>query len=458
MLEEYYRNGILFLAELAHRTQGDITTTFDSFIKNYQVENIIEMINDEFIRQNFRGPVIELVGSAVMSENSSEADVLKGLGKYFEVSGASIKSGKLLESSFFKQKEGKCTFCGKNGKVFSNMAYVFPFEREIASISPKTARMQFCQKCGFILYCGMAYVYQKNNLLFFFDSYELNNIKKMSMPLRSLELCDPNNYNIIKKIGIQTHYPSETMFVIIFEFVKYLFRKKMISDYAEAIKNVRLIMMAGSGQIYEQKNIEGDVLEKITCFFIELIKKSRQHWEDLDEMKKRKIKESSEDLIFSGFFGNLVVDKGTPEENYRLREGFISKLIEKKVDFVVLNEIIMERLREKKKVVVPYHYYTVITTFMDVMEVNNMEKSMFERINGLGYALGKQMKGTNLENFIWDVFRARGAEQFYQSIVELQAKLKTSIDLRPINEYEKNWREAKAILLNGMLNAIYGGD
>ena len=86
-----------------------------------------------------------------------------------------------------------------------------------------------------------------------------------------------------------------------------------------------------------------------------------------------------------------------------------------------------------------------------------MDKELFERINRLGYELGKEMRGTNLENFVWDIHRARGAEQFYTSLVELQAKLKTSIDLRPINEYEKGWREAKAILLNGMLNAIYGG-
>ena len=67
------------------------------------------------------------------------------------------------------------------------------------------------------------------------------------------------------------------------------------------------------------------------------------------------------------------------------------------------------------------------------------------------------MKETNLENFVWDVFRARGVEQFYSTLVELQAKLKTSIDLRTLNEYEQGWREAKAILLNGMLNALYGG-
>ena len=110
--------------------------------------------------------------------------------------------------------------------------------------------------------------------------------------------------------------------------------------------------------------------------------------------------------------------------------------------------------RKKSNLRFPFYYRDFIVTYMGVF---GMDKELFERINRLGYELGKEMRGTNLENFVWEIHRARGAEQFYSSLVELQAKLKTSIDLRPINEYEKGWKEAKAILLNGMLNAIYGG-
>jgi len=86
-----------------------------------------------------------------------------------------------------------------------------------------------------------------------------------------------------------------------------------------------------------------------------------------------------------------------------------------------------------------------------------LDKESFERINSLGYSLGKSMKGTNLENYIWEIFRSRGEEQFLNSLVELQLKLQRTIDLRPINEYE-NWKEAKAILLNGIVNALYGDE
>ena len=40
-------------------------------------------------------------------------------------------------------------------------------------------------------------------------------------------------------------------------------------------------------------------------------------------------------------------------------------------------------------------------------------------------------------------------------LVELQAKLETTLDLRPIYENEREWKVVKAILLNGMLNALY---
>ena len=82
------------------------------------------------------------------------------------------------------------------------------------------------------------------------------------------------------------------------------------------------------------------------------------------------------------------------------------------------------------------------------------EQQMFEKINKLGWDIGNKTKGTNLDSFVWEIFRTRGIEEFYNVLVELQAKLEMNMDLRPINEYEKEWRKVKAILLNGMLNAL----
>ncbi|MEM3455856.1 MAG: hypothetical protein QXT72_04815, partial [Candidatus Micrarchaeia archaeon] len=438
MLNEYYRNGLVFLLELEGGRSG----------QKLCPEDIRKKITDEYIKQNFREPAKELVGHSNIGTNASEKDILKNLKKYFEISS---NSSEILGASFFNTRNGKCTYCGKEGEVFLNRPYVFPFERKIDSIAPEEARVQFCKQCGFIIYSGMANLYQKGIVEFFFDSQNMEYIKKINTRFRQLR--DPSNFNKIQKFGIGVYFPHETIFVTFFEFLKYIYRKNLIKEIEEVIRSVRIVLVAGTGQIYIQSYVEGNILDKMAKFFLELIRESMKFWSEMDEEKKKKVHMAPEELIFSGFFVYLSIDKGDMRENDRLREEFTVGLLNGKMDFITLNCIIMERLKRNEKVVVPYYYLTFVRKFMEVF---GLEKEMFEKINGLGYALGKQMKGTNLENFVWDIFRARGAEQFYNSLVELQAKLEISIDLRPINEYEKGWREAKAILLNGMLNALYG--
>jgi hypothetical protein len=448
LIDAYFRNGKLFLAKLEHKKQMDELLEFKDFLSNFDFNNL--NIDDNYIMNNLREPIKEFAGSANVGDNSTENYILKNiLKKFFEVSGRSNN----ISTSFFNTKNGKCSLCNQDTDVFSNRAYIFPFERKIDSIQKEENRLRFCKKCGFTLYSAMGYLYAKNNLLFFFDSENLYNIEKMSIPIKS-ELRDPSNLNKIKgKLALNTYYTNETIFTIMFEFAKYLERHNLINDYKTFLNDVRLYIASSSaeGQLYKYYSIEGNVLEKIIEFYIRLISEGR---ELLKNTKNDKIKESPENLFFKGFFNNLSINKGKLEENNRLREKFISELLNLKVDFITLNEIIMERNKMKEKVVVPYYYKKVIKIFL---EVNNLEKEKFEKINNLGYSLGMNMKGTNLENYVWDIFRARGIEQFYQALVELQGKLKKPIDLRPINEYEKNWREVKSILINGILNAIYGG-
>ena len=450
MIDAYFRNGKLFLAKLEHKKQGNELISFKQYLLNYFNFNNLT-IDDKYIKENFREPIKEFAGSANVGDNFTESDLLKKiLIKFFEVSG---KSNEILNGSFMKTNKGKCSLCNQYTDVFSNRAYIFPFERKIDSIQPEENRMQFCKKCGFTLYSAMSYLYAKNNLLFFFDSENMYNIEKMSIPIKT-ELRDPGNLNRIKgTLALPTYYPNETIFVIIFEFAKYLEKYNLISEYQTFLNDVKLYIASESakGQLYKYYSIEGNVIEKIIEFYVKLISEGREF---LKNTKNEKIIEAPENLFFKGFFGNLIVNKGKLEENNRLREKFISELLNLKVDFVTLNEIIMERNKMKEKVIVPYHYKKVISIFL---EVNNLEKEKFEKINNLGYRLGMEMKGTNLENYVWDIFRARGIEQFYQALVELQGKLGESIDLRPINESEKNWREAKSILINGILNAINGG-
>lgn len=432
MLDAYYRNGMVFLSDLLGKKNG------------------LFSITDEIIKQKYREPVKKLVGHGNIGDSSTEKEILRLLMKYFEISG---KSDEILNVSFFATKKGRCSFCGNESDVFSNRPYIFPFERKIDSITSENSRQRFCKKCGFTIYSAMAYLYQKGNVMFFFDSYNLENIRKMSIPFIQ-ELRDPSKFNKLKNFGVPTYHPYETIFVTMFEFVKYLRRKKLINDFKDIISDVRLTMMVGSGQLYTKNYVDGNVLDKISNFFLTLMDESEKKWQKINDETKNKLRKNlaPEELIFSGFFNYLTLKKGNPSENCRLREIFTRELLNKNIDFITLNEIMMERKKENQSL--PFHYLFFLTK---CMEMFNMEKEMFERINGLGYALGSQMKGTNLDTFVWDVYRTRGIEQFYSSLVELQAKLKISIDLRHINEYEKGWREAKAILLNGMLNALYGG-
>ncbi|WXG44483.1 MAG: hypothetical protein WED04_10705 [Promethearchaeati archaeon SRVP18_Atabeyarchaeia-1] len=443
MLDEYYRNGKLFLAEMEKERREDFSSIGE-------VLRVID-VTDEFIRKNFRKPVEELVGSS--NVGSTEKDMLKAMKKYFEVSGRSIRYGEILGASFFNTKRGQCSYCGKEEDVFPNRIYVFPFERKIDSITPEEARLSLCKKCGFTLFSAMAYLYKKGRLMFFFDSYDLEHLWKINTWFKASDLRDPSNFNKIRKFNIPTAHPYETILVTLFEFVRILYEKKLIKDLEDTIGNVQLVLAIGSKQIYHQKYVEGNSLDKFTEFFVRLIKEGVGNWQKMDE-KKRPMKKTPENLVFSGFFDNLMANKGDFAESCRLREEFAKGLLDGKIDFVTLNEIIMERIKHKERIVVPYNYLYFVTSFMEVF---GLEKEMFDRINKLGYVLGSKMKGTNLDNFVWEVFRARGLEQFYSSLVELQAKLKISMDLRAINESEKSWREAKAILLNGMLSAIHGG-
>ena len=85
-----------------------------------------------------------------------------------------------------------------------------------------------------------------------------------------------------------------------------------------------------------------------------------------------------------------------------------------------------------------------------------MNRKFFENINNMGYALGKEAEEKRLgESVLWDIFRTRTAEDFIETLVRTQLKMRSSLDLRKIEENKKRWREVKAILLNGMANALF---
>lgn len=444
ILDEYYRNGEVFIADLIIRNKKLLIR--DKKVYNDVLDGL--KIDDDFIKKNFRKPVIALVGGHIGGHDPEE-NVIKCIRKYFKLSG---RTKKILDSSFFKTKKGSCSYCGKETQVFDHVMYVFPFVRKIDSIMPDNNKPQFCKECGFKLYCGMAYFYQKGpELRFFFDSYNYDKLNRINGLFNDLDIRDPSKFNKIRKFkAFPIYHPYDSIFVILFEFIKRLKQGGLLNEFNEVVSEVKMIFIHGSGQLYSYEVIEGNTLNRIAHFFINIIKNSIE----IHQKTKNKIsgKINPDELIFSGFFNYLLVDAGKFSDSSRKRDSFTKSLISGKMDFVTLNEIFMERKKKNRKL--PFYYKTFVNNYMEAF---GLDKSIFERINGLGYSLGAQMKGSNLENFVWDIFRARGLEQFYNSLVELQAKLRTNMDLRPINAQEKDWREARAILLNGMLNAIYGG-
>jgi len=428
MMDAYFRNGELFLKKLG-----------------------LEKDDEDVIKNNYMKPAREFLGHSNVGENAKDNEVIKPLRRYFEISG---KTTSILKS-FQTSKNGKCSYCGDDGKVIENKSFIFPFERKVDSIVNENNRLAFCQKCAFTFYSAMAYLYKKRvednkNLLFFFDSYDSQTLDSVTSEMKKLQ--DPSQYMEIKSSKIKTAHPYDTMVVTIYEFIKNLY-----GDYREnrdtlQLNSVSLYMVHGKEQIYDYNYIEGSTFLNISNFFFKIIDESVERFNKIEEKKGKTINLNAEDLVFYGFFNELITGDGKLSEKTRLREMFSHSMLEGKIDFIVLNEILMKKQKNKEKL--PLYYTTFITKYLEAF---NLEKESFEHINHLGYSLGQSIKGTNLENYIWEIFRSRGEEQFLNSLVELQLKLQRAIDLRPINEYE-NWKEAKAILLNGIVNALYGGE
>ena len=95
MLDEYYRNGELFIAELIRkREENKAFLTTDEILEDVKVD-------DEFIKENFREPVIEFLGHSNVSERSTEGVIIDLFRKYFEVSG-NVKKKVSISIQVFK--------------------------------------------------------------------------------------------------------------------------------------------------------------------------------------------------------------------------------------------------------------------------------------------------------------------------------------------------------------------
>ena len=136
IIDEYYRNGEVFLADMIIRNKKVL------FRDERTYKDVLDelKIDDDFIKENFRKPVIALVGGHI-GNNDPEENVIKCIRKYFKLSG---RTKKILDSSFFKTKKGLCSYCGEETQVFDHVMYIFPVVRKIDSIMPDNNKPYFC--------------------------------------------------------------------------------------------------------------------------------------------------------------------------------------------------------------------------------------------------------------------------------------------------------------------------
>jgi len=433
MLDAYLKNGELFL-----KSKGIIK------------------IDGETIRKTYLWPIEEMSGVAVENDTDAVA-ILRRFG--FELSG---KTSELLPS-FFKTSGGTCSLCGRDGQVVSNKAFIFPFERKIDSIVNERNRLTFCQEHAFKLYSGMANLFTvplgDETLKFFFDGPE-RDLRRFLRGFKGFwrerfevvvrEKGEKKSYSLRVSLTLSKHHPDEAFFAVLHEFVKSLHNRRLLEEVSPKTIRAYLVQrLDKKGQRYMERVIDGSILERLIVFLDKIQGKGREvQW-------GKKHLEPRDSAVYL-FYENLEIPRSQRDrsKNSLEREEFIGKLLGGKFDFTLLNTIMMERI--KAKLPLPLYYYTWAVSYLETFGGDSVDVETFKQVNGLGYALGRAMKGTNRERYLWELFRARGFEEFLNKLVELQAKLELSLDLRPIYENRREWKVVKAILLNGMLNALYG--
>ncbi|ASJ09414.1 hypothetical protein A3L11_09305 [Thermococcus siculi] len=434
MLDAYLKNGELFLKEIG-----------------------VTEITPEAISGAYLKPINEMTNGYVYVESDTEAiAILRRFG--FELSGKT----KDILSGLTKGKKGTCSICGKKTEVVPNRAFIFPFERKIDSIVDESNRLSLCSEHAFKLYSAMAYLYTvptgAGMLKFFFDAPERDlkafkrtfkdDFWRRKFKVEKHEKNGKQQYSIKLSLALSRYHPNEAFFAVLHEFVKFLKDVDELEETIEAGRTVRTYLIYGSGQFYREHVIEGTTLEKLIGFLDKIQEAGKEmSWgtRHLDIW----------DSAVVTFYESLEIPRGKDRsKNYLEREEFVRKLLEGRFDFVLLNTIFMERL--KRKLALPPYYYTWAHSYLEVFGGGVVDVKTFEQVNGLGYSLGMKMRGTNLERYQWELFRARGFEEFLNKLVELQAKLEESLDLRPVYENQGEWKVVKAVLLNGMLNALHG--
>jgi len=292
--------------------------------------------------------------------------------------------------------------------------------------------------------------------IFFPVSDDYTKITRISNFLEDLKIgeIENNPYCNIRIEKTFTYYPFEYLYTILCKlYTTYTDDyEKILSLFQEV--NIQLIsFLAGKGLSIFDFSEYVTRLDKMFQMFASLNS-------SIAKINKKRIKKDKTPLsieyVFIRFFNDLMVDGKKFADRNRLRESWTKMVITKyKVDYLTLNNIVMKNISSQKK---NYEFIRFYDMFIkSILEVTNMdEMKFFENINNMGYAMGKEAERKDLgESVLWEIFRTRTVEDFIETLVRTQLKMRNSLDLRKIEENKKRWREVKAIFLNGMANALF---
>lgn len=366
-----------------------------------------------------------------------------------------------------KSSNRVCTICGEKG-VKNNIVPIFPFERQIKNFFPYfdvNKRIQLCPLCQKICFYSFGNIYYNQSddrvTIFFPVSDDYSKIYGISQKLKSLKIPEMENnfFSNVRIENLYTYYPFEYLYVVLFKlYVSHPDRYDEIYSFFQEL-NIHLIsFISGRGLSIFDFSESVTRLDKILEMFSSLDNNINEINKKLYEGNRKPLKM---EFVFTAFFNDLRTDGKKFADRNRLRESWTKILInDYKVDYLVLNNIVMSNIRSRKKNYKFINFYELV--IKSILEVISMEETkFFESINNMGYALGKEAEEKRLgESILWEIFRTRTAEDFIETLVRTQLKMRSPLDLRKIEENKARWREIKAILLNGMANALFsrGGD
>ncbi len=294
--------------------------------------------------------------------------------------------------------------------------------------------------------------------IFFPSSEDFEKVANLSKWLQEIRISyiEQDFFRNIKPTGVVTYYPYEFLYPSLFALYHWsLGRNKEKRKIMNVLTDVKIELISyHTGRL----NIF-DTYETITRIddLFRIFGQFEKNIEMINKKTKTKGGKSfSVQEVFNWFFNNLTINGKNFEDKNKLREQWTKCLVKNhKIDYITLNEIVMDNIRTQGKNYKFMGFYNLV--LKSILEVLNMDElKIFEQINNMGYSLGKEAEDTLGESVLWDVFRTRTAEDFVETMVRTQIRLRISLDLRKIEENKPRWREVKAILLNGMANAFFG--